>query len=59
MAYGCLKHNKETPDPPKDCKDCPDFAKKHFSYPDFIQGIDGGGVPNCIYHKVKWKPQKM
>lgn len=59
MAYGCLKKNIELPEPTKDCKDCPDFSKKHFNYPDFIQGVDGGGVPNCVHLKVKWKPRKF
>lgn len=59
MAYGCLKYNKETPDPEKDCKDCKGFAKKYFNYPLFLQGVDGGAQANCIHAKVKWKPPKF
>ena len=55
MAYGCLKLNKETPDPQKDCDPCKDFAKKYFDRDRFIQGIDGGAQANCVHAKVKFK----
>ena len=59
MAYGCLKLNKETPDPLKDCEKCKDFAKKYWNQDKFIQGCDGGPIANCIHSKVKWKPRKF